>query len=103
MHPLRDVGVRAYRIVDNPAYQGRTPTILKPDCHDRTPFLTIECGRCAQHLHIHEGQLASIPTRSFGTVCPQCSHVILLKMPDIERAFAHMRDRGWIEPKEGNV
>lgn len=84
-----------YTIHENSAYAGKSPRLLTPSCHDRTPFITIRCD-CRQEMHVHESQLADVPTRKFGTTCLRCLQIIVVTKPEMERAFAHMREQGWI-------
>lgn len=82
---------------DNPAYAGRTPVPLTPACHDRTPMLDIQCTRCSQIDHVHEGQLAGAPANAvIGMRCSKCRHVREVELAFLRDGFAELRARGWI-------
>jgi hypothetical protein len=83
-----------FTIVDNPAFQGRTPRPLQVACHDGTPFLTIRCG-CGQDMHMHESQLDAVPAATTIAVrCPSCRAIHALG-DEVRGAFADMRAAGW--------
>jgi hypothetical protein len=53
-----------WRWLENPAYAGRTPQKLTADCHDGSPFITIQCS-CGFDNHVHRAyqalQLSALP------------------------------------------
>ena len=82
--------------IRNPAYEGQEPRPLHATCHDGTPFLSVVC-RCGAELHLHESQLAAIP--SGATVLarsPTCGHQVDLDSDELRLAFRQMRSEGWI-------
>jgi hypothetical protein len=80
----------------NPALNGMSPRLLVSDCHDHTPFLTIQHD-CGEAMHVHESQL---PQRNDETIistrCPACSEILDIKLGFLREAFASMRREGWI-------
>ena len=87
------------KLVPNPAYAGMTPRILEVDCHDRTPFLTIECGECSAQMHVHESQVEGIRGQIMSR-CQTCADPMLFGPGFFERAFQALRDEGWVAPKD---
>jgi hypothetical protein len=85
-----------WTIAPNPAYAGRTPRPLQPACHDRSPFLTVQCA-CGYELHLHETQLAGIAaTDEIATRCHQCADPLIFPVTQLRGAFTQMRKDGWI-------
>jgi hypothetical protein len=86
----------SYVILHNPAFAGRTPTLLKPQCHDKTPFLDFAC-LCGAEGHIHESQLTGAPDDALLAIrCHACKQYDELDINDVRQAFADMRTEGWI-------
>jgi hypothetical protein len=85
------------RFVENPAFAGQTPRPLTASCHDRSPFVTIRCT-CGADMHLHETQLAPVPTSTaIGVRCQSCREPMVFEPGELEGAFARMRADGWIE------
>jgi hypothetical protein len=83
--------------VDNPAYAVRRPTLLEPDCHDRSPMLDVQCTGCGATHHYHETQIARVPPcHGIRGRCPTCQAVLEFAPGTFEEGFAEMRRRGWI-------
>jgi hypothetical protein len=62
-----------FELVPNPAYAGKTPTPLKAECHDGSPFITIQCD-CGVQLHQHESSVVAVPVDAeIASRCPSCS------------------------------
>jgi len=78
------------------SYLGRTPRLLRPACHDRTPFLSIEHD-CGERLHLHESQVRGLDRDTdILARCPSCSHLLLVPAAFLFDAFAELRREGWI-------
>lgn len=85
-------------MIDNPAYLGRTPTPLKAECHDGTPFVTIACSHCGFHLHQHESRVEHIPDDAEVTsACPHCGRLLVFPPGFFRDAFRSLREQGWID------
>jgi ribosomal protein S27E len=81
---------------ENPDYAGRKPTLLEPDCHDRSPFVTVRCG-CGFDMHVHETQIANVPAEAeIGAACKVCGRLLTIPPGWLPGAFADLRARGWI-------
>jgi hypothetical protein len=81
---------------ENPAYAGRTPTVLKAACHDGSPFITISCW-CGWDMHVHETQLAKLPAKiEIHARCKGCYEFLTIPPGWLPGAFADLRLRGWI-------
>lgn len=87
-----------WRLVDNPDWAGRTPTIQQALCHDRSPFITVLCPACGIEGHIHESQIRNAPADvEFGFRCSECRTISIVPAGFFQGAFRQMRDDGWIE------
>jgi len=64
-----------WTLIPNPALRGKDPAKLKPICHDRTPFLTIQCS-CGYQMHIHQSQIENIPAETIISICHRCGDVL---------------------------
>jgi hypothetical protein len=85
---------------DNPAYAGRTPVPLEADCHDKSPFITIVCG-CGGEMHVHETQVARVePSQGVLAPCKSCDRPLVFEPGWFAFAFADLRRRGWLAPRE---
>lgn len=87
---------RGWKLLPNPGYTGE-PRILEPQCHDRSPFLTIRCTKCHGANHVHETQIAGAPPDALCVLnCAYCRTGMEFPMGFIHGAFQQMRDDGWI-------
>lgn len=83
-------------LIPNPAYAGRKPRIMEAACHDRTPFITIEC-QCGEQMHLHESQTARVPADAeICTGCKRCGNPLVFPSGYFARAFAQLRAEGWL-------
>jgi len=86
---------QSWELVRNAGWERRQPGALQEsDCHDHSHFLTIECD-CGETMHIHETQIAHIRT-DIGSVCHGCDHLLMFPRGIFAKAFAEMRQQGWI-------
>jgi hypothetical protein len=86
----------SYVILHNPAFAGRKPRLLKPQCHDQTPFMDFAC-LCGAMGHVHESQLAGAPDGAILAIrCHACTAPDELLVDEVRQAFADMRAEGWI-------
>jgi hypothetical protein len=84
-------------LLDNPAFEGKTPRVLVAQCHDRTPFITIVCN-CGGEMHLHESQTDPIPEDAeIAAPCKTCGKPLVFPPGYFASAFQTMRDDGWIE------
>jgi hypothetical protein len=85
-----------FELVPNPAYAGRKPTPLVAECHDGTPFITIQCD-CGSQLHQHESSVAHVPAEAeIASRCPSCRKTLVFEPGFFARAFQQLRDDGWV-------
>lgn len=85
-----------FELVPNPGYQDRTPTPLKAECHDGSPFITIQCS-CGYQMHQHESRVAHIPVDAeIASHCPRCRRLLVFDPGFFSRAFAQLRADGWV-------
>jgi hypothetical protein len=92
-----------WRLVENPAYAGKTPTPMTATCHDGTPFLTVQCA-CGEPMHLHESQIEPLPPEAeIATHCKGCGVLLSFPPGHFQAAFAQLRAEGWLEanPSEG--
>jgi len=81
----------------NPAYAGKTPRVMKAECHDGSPFVTISC-RCGYELHQHESVTSQIPDDVvIASKCLGCGATLTFPPGWFTKAFAELRAEGWIE------
>lgn len=86
-----------YVIIANPAFAGQRPRLLRPACHDRTPFLSFSCA-CGAGNHLHESQIEGAPDDAeLAFRCAACRQIDVLPIADVRGAFAAMRAEGWYE------
>jgi len=85
-----------WRWLENPAYAGKPAQKLTADCHDHSPFITIQCS-CGFDNHIHESSIIEVPPdRGIGSRCHGCEDVLTFEPGELHAAFAELRGRGWI-------
>ena len=88
----------SWQLVENPAFEGRAPAPLKPDCHDRSPFITIQC-ECGFDNHVHESSIVEVPAiAAISTRCNECGEVMEFPPAFLHMAFFELRQRGWSQP-----
>lgn len=81
----------------NPGFP-KTPRIMHAECHDRTPFITIQCTLCSTPGHFHESQFDDVPDgTTIATRCKGCQIQLEFPIAFIRGAFKRLRDEGWIE------
>jgi hypothetical protein len=86
-----------WALIENPGYAGKTPRIMHAECHDGTPFVTIQC-RCGNEMHQHESRVAGAPPDAeVGMPCLGCGELLIFPPGWFAEAFAQMRADGWIE------
>lgn len=83
------------RIVPNPAYEGRKPTLLTPACHDGTPSLDVQCD-CGHQMHVHESQITEYAFSVIISTCHGCGEPLVFPSGFFPEAFGQMRADGWI-------
>lgn len=84
-----------WELVDNPVFYGRARGLLEPDCHDRSPFVTIQCA-CGFDNHVHESSIVEVPPdRGIGSRCNGCQGILEFPPGVLHNAFAELRRRGW--------
>jgi hypothetical protein len=87
--------VAEWQWIDNPTFAGKTPAPLKPDCHDRSPFITLHCT-CGFDNHVHETSIVEVPpTAAIGSRCNGCGDVLEFPPGYLHAGFAELRRRGW--------
>lgn len=87
----------SWTLVDNPAFAGQKPRVLKAACHDGSPFLTIRC-ECGGEMHLHETQITVVPAdAAIATHCKSCGGPLVFPPGELAGAFTQMREAGWIE------
>lgn len=87
----------SWTLLVNPVFENQKPRPLAAACHDGTPFLTIRCNECGSDLHLHESQIADVPTDTAIAVrCPQCPAILEFWPGWFQVAFAQVRKEGWI-------
>jgi hypothetical protein len=85
-----------FELVPNPAYAGKTPSPLKAECHDGSPFITIQCD-CGVQLHQHESSVVAVPADAeIASRCPSCRKTLVFEPGFFARAFQQLRDQGWV-------
>ena len=65
------------------------------DCHDRSHFVTVECG-CGEQMHMHETQWRKAEGLPIGSRCKGCGDLLVFPAGHFEGVLAEMRRRGWI-------
>lgn len=82
-------------LMENPSWEGRNPTPMRPACHDGSPFLTILCS-CGEAHHQHESRVGHIPDDTeIASRCQGCGRTMVFPPGFFKRAFAEMRAAGW--------
>jgi hypothetical protein len=85
----------AWELAKNPAYAGKAPAPLKPDCHDRSHFITIRC-QCGFDNHVHESSIVEVPPDSgIRSACKGCGALLEFPPGFMHDAFAELRRQGW--------
>jgi hypothetical protein len=64
-----------WKLVPNPKLVGVDRSKLEPACHDKTPFLTIECS-CGYRMHIHLSQIENVPYEVLVSRCHRCGELL---------------------------
>lgn len=87
-----------YEVVENPAWKGVEPSgLTESACHDLSHCFDIAC-QCGFTMHIHESQLAEVPSLAeVGSRCKGCGGLLLFPPGFFQGAFARMRREGWIK------
>jgi hypothetical protein len=68
----------SWKLVPNPNLKGVDPSKLQPICHDKTPFLTIQCS-CGYQMHIHLSQIENIPQEMIISRCHNCNQLLFFE------------------------